>query len=42
MSALPAPVSPPSADANPTEILFRTGMPGGEQEGEPTALARKT
>jgi hypothetical protein len=41
MPALPAPVSPPSADANSAEILFRTGVPGGEQEGEPTALARQ-
>jgi hypothetical protein len=41
MLELPAPVSPPSADANSTEILFRTGVPVGEQEGEPTALATK-
>ena len=39
MPALAAPVSSPSADANPAEILSGTGVPGGEQEGEPTALA---
>jgi hypothetical protein len=41
MPALPAPVPPQPADANSAEILFRIGVPGGEQEGEPAALATK-
>jgi hypothetical protein len=39
MPALPATVSPPSADADSAEVLFGTALPGGEQEGEPAALA---
>jgi len=39
MPALPATVLPPSADADSAEVLFGIIVSGGEQEGEPTALA---
>lgn len=45
MLELSAAVSLPSTDTDPAEILFRTDLPGGEQESESTALAaegRKT
>lgn len=39
MPALPAAVSPPSADTGSAEVLFSPDLPGGEQEGESAALA---
>jgi hypothetical protein len=39
MPALPATVSPSSADTGSAEVLFCTAVPGGEQEGKPTPLA---
>ena len=39
MPALPATVSPPPADPDSAKVLFGLDLPGGEQEGEPTALA---
>lgn len=39
MLELSAAVSLPSTDTDPAEILFRTDLPGGEQESESTALA---
>ncbi len=41
MPELPAAVLLPSTNAVPAEILFCTCLPGGKQEGEPTALARQ-
>lgn len=41
MLELSAAVSLPSTDTDPAEILFRTALPGGEQESESTALARQ-
>jgi hypothetical protein len=39
MPALPGTVSPPPPDPDSAEVLFSSDLPGGEQEGEPAALA---
>ena len=41
MPVLPEAVLPRSAHPQPAEVLFRRGLPGGEQAGEPTPVAAK-